>query len=179
MSIQNNQINENIENQNNIFISVSQEEYNNNCNNNSNDSIESKSTPFWISILISLISFIADVFSIIEILNNYSLSSIFTEQDISSKNNIIHFWIPIIIIFISILVLGRFFNLLTKKQFGRAIRKKGKLHYISKVQCPNCKRLSNAKLNHNKDTEQFTFTCKECRHKFTYNYSDLYNMLGE
>lgn len=30
---------------------------------------------------------------------------------------------------------------------------------------------------HNCDTEQFTFTCKNCRHRFTYNFSDLYNIL--
>lgn len=177
MSIQNNQVNENVETQNNYFISLNHEEHHNNYNN-TKDTIESKSRPFWISILTSLISFIADLLSIIEILKNYSLR-IIIEQNLSSKNDIIHFWIPIIIIFISILVLGRFFNLLIKKQFGRTIRKNGRLHYITKIQCPNCQNKSNVKLNHNKDTEQFTFTCKECRHKFTYYFSDLYNMLKE
>lgn len=176
---QNNQFNKNIGTQNNIIIKVDHNQYNNNCNKSFNNTIESKSTPFWITILTSLISFIADVLSIIEIVKNYSLIYILTEPNMLSINDIIHFWIPVIIIIIGILVLGSFINLLLKKQFGRTIRKNGKLYYISKIQCPKCKKVSHAKLNHNKSTEQFTFTCKECRHKFTYNYSDLYNMLGE
>lgn len=139
--------------------------------------VQTKACPSWISFVISGISVVANILSIRDMILNNPIKLLFSFEDQNVKKIYMHFGLPLIIIAASIFVFAILYNLLCKKHFYRIIRKGNKLYFISKVKCANCEKQTFAKLNYNYDTEQFTFTCKNCRHRFTYNFSDLYNII--
>ena len=170
------QNNNNVENQINNIITINNE-INVNKDNHILPDVQTKACPSSISFLITGISVIADSLSIMDMILHNPIKLLFRFEDQNIKEIHMHLYFPIIIISVSLIIFAILYNLLRRKHFYRIIRKDNKLYFISKVKCANCERQTFAKLNYNCDTEQFTFTCKNCRHRFTYNFSDLYNIL--
>lgn len=170
------QKNNNIENQINNFNTI-----NNEINFNQGDhtlpEVKTKTCPLWISFVITGISVLADILSIRDMILHSPIELLFRFEDQNIKEIHMHLYFPIIIISVSLIIFAILYNLLYKKRCGRIIRKGSKLYFLLKVKCPNCGKITFAKLYHNIDNEQFTFTCTNCRHRFTYNFSDLYNIL--
>lgn len=178
-----------MENQNNINyknsssgnqfnnITTIHNEINVNKNNPTSPDVQAKACPSWIPWVITSISVIADILSIVDMILHNSIKSLFHLAFQNTKETYIRIYLPLMIIIASVFVFAILYNLLCKKHFYRIIRNGNKLYFLSGVKCPNCEETTFTKLKYNLDTEQYTFTCQNCRHRFTYNFSELYKTI--
>lgn len=172
----NGQNNQNIGRQINIITTVHNEPNSNQVRDNFPE-IETKACSGWFSFVITGIAVLSDILSIRSMISYNPIKLLLRLEDQGTKEINIRFYVPLAVISISLILFAILYNLLRKKHFYRIIRKDNKLYFISKVKCANCEKQTFAKLNYNWATEQFTFTCKNCRHRFTYNFSELYKTL--